>query len=191
MMAPPAKQETTRILKSIAAGDPTAAERLLPLVYNELRALAASFLQQQRPDHTLQPTALVHEAYLRMIDQPDVDWKNRAHFFAVAAQMIRRILTDHARAKAADKRGGGAARVDLETSIIGEDSAVLDLLALNETLDELAKLNDRHRQVVELRFFGGLTLREVGEVLGISPETAKTDWRTARAWLRARLEVGD
>ena len=189
MTAQPAP--ATQMLRDLSQGDRSAADRLAPLVYQELRALAAGYMQQERVNHTLQPTALVHEAYLRMIDQPDVDWKNKAHFFAVAAQMIRRILIDHAREKAADKRGGGAARLELETSIIGEDPEVLDLLALNETLDELAKLNDRHRQVVELRFFGGLTLREVGEVLGISPETVKTDWRTARAWLRTRLEVGD
>lgn len=181
----------TQILSDLCRGDQSAADRLAPLVYQELRTLAAGYMRQERANHTLQPTALVNEAYLRMIDQPEVDWKNRAHFFAVAAQMIRRILIDHAREKATAKRGGGAARVDLETSMVGVDSDILDLVALNEALDELARLNDRHRKVVELRYFGGLTLEEVGEVLDVSPETVKTDWRSARAWLRTRLEASD
>ena len=151
MMAPPAKQETTRILKSIAAGDPTAAERLLPLVYNELRALAASFLQQQRPDHTLQPTALVHEAYLRMIDQTDAAWTTRAHFFAVAAKAMRQILIDHARAHRAAKRGGGWHRVTLEPAAAPARMRELDLVALGDALARLQTLDERQCQVVELR----------------------------------------
>jgi RNA polymerase sigma factor (TIGR02999 family) len=182
--------QTTQILIDLGRGNRSAADRLLPLVYDELRALAAGYMKGERESHTLQPTALVHEAYLRMIDQSGVDWKNRAHFFAVAAQMIRRVLVDHARRHQAAKRGGGAAKLQLDDSLGSVDAGGVDLLVLDEALDELGRLKDRHRKVVELRFFGGLGNKEIGHVLGISPETAKSDWRSARAWLRKRLGQG-
>jgi RNA polymerase sigma factor (TIGR02999 family) len=178
--------DATRILSLMAAGDRAAADRLLPIVYEELRALAAGFMRHERPDHTLQPTALVHEAYLRLIDQSRTDWKNRAHFRAVASQMIRRILVDHAREHATARRGGGRARVAADPAAPCHGDGA-DLLALEEALEELGGLNDRQRRVVELRFFGGLSMKEAAHVLDVSPETIKTDWRFARAWLQQRL----
>jgi RNA polymerase sigma factor (TIGR02999 family) len=178
---------TTQMLVDLGRGGRGAADRLLPLVYDELRKLAAGHLQGERGSHTLQPTALVHEAYLRMIDQTGVNWENLAHFFAVASEMIRRILVDHARRHQAAKRGGGAAKLEIDESIGSIEARDIDLLALDEAIDELGKLNDRHRQVVELRFFGGLGVKETAHVMAISPETVKSDWRAARAWLRGRL----
>ncbi len=179
--------DTSLILAELGRGDPTAADRLMPLVYSELRGLAERYLQRERTDHTLQATALVHEAYLRLVDQSRVDWKSRAHFFAVAAEMIRRVLVDHARRHRAAKRGGTVRRVGLDERLGSEDHDRIDLLALDEALDELATLNDRHRRVVELRFFGGLTVEESAHVLDVSPETVRADWRMARAWLHDRI----
>jgi RNA polymerase sigma-70 factor (ECF subfamily) len=161
----------------------------MPLVYDELRALAESYLQRERPDHTLQATALVHEAYIRLIKQEDVDWQNRAHFFAVAAQAIRRILVDHARGHQSAKRGGDRKRVHLDQDLAlpGPD---LELLALDEALGELAHLHERQARIVELRFFGGLSLKEIAEYLGLSSRTVDGDWHMARAWLRGKLRKG-
>ena len=180
--------QTTQILIDLSNGEPSAADRLLPLVYDELRALAEQYMEQERADHTLQATGLVHEAYLKLIDQSRVDWKNRAHFFAVAAEMIRRVLVDHARGHLAAKRGGAAQRITLSDATDSPEADPIDLLDLNEALDELGVLNERHRRVVELRFFGGLSVEESAHVLEVSPQTVRLDWRMARGWLRQRLE---
>ena len=180
------RTDVTQILKRASDGDASAVNRLMPLVYDELRALAESYLQHERPDHTLQATALVHEAYMRLIKQENVDWRNRAHFFAVAAQAIRRILVDHARGHQSAKRGGDRKRVGLDQDLALPESD-MDLLALDEALQELARLHERQARVVELRFFGGLSLKEVAEYLGLSYRTIDGDWHKARAWLRGKL----
>ncbi len=181
------RTDVTTILKQASGGDDSAVRHLLPLVYNELRALAQSYLKQERPDHTLQATALVHEAYMKLIKQEDVEWQNRAHFFGVAAQAIRRILVDHARHHQREKRGGDRQRVHLNEDVALEDHSDLDLLALDEAMDKLADFHERASRVVELRFFGGLSREEVAEFLGISLRTVSDDWRMARAWLRREL----
>lgn len=186
---------TTQLLRQAAGGDSDAAERLLPLIYDNLHGLACGFLRAERRDHTLQPTALVNEAYLRLIDQNRTDWNSRAHFFAIAAQIIRRILVDHARARQAAKRGGQNHRIALESlgdqpagpAARNDADAHLDLLELEQHLTELNRLNSRHHRIIELRFYGGLTIDETAEVLGVSPDTVKLDWRTARAWLRGKM----
>jgi RNA polymerase sigma factor (TIGR02999 family) len=188
MPAPP----TTQLVLDLAAGDARAADRLMPLVYEEIRALAAAYMRRERPDHTLQPTALAHEAFARLVDQTRIDWKGRAHFLGVAAQVMRRILVDHARQRLAVKRGGDRRRVTLSTiGDGGEPGRELDLLALDEAMETLGQLNPRHRQVVELRFFGGLDTEAIALVLDVTPQTVRSDWRMARAWLRQRLEKGD
>ncbi|MGD8451970.1 MAG: sigma-70 family RNA polymerase sigma factor [Phycisphaerae bacterium] len=182
------RTDITQILRRASEGHESAVQRLLPLVYEELRALAQSYLSQERPDHTLQATALVHEAYVRLIRQEDVEWRDRAHFFAVAAQAIRRILVDHARARQRVKRGGGRERVQLETDIVQVPQARVDVLAVDEALEKLAAIHERQARIVELRFFGGLNLKEVAEYLGVSPRTVDGDWSMARAWLRRELQ---
>jgi RNA polymerase sigma factor (TIGR02999 family) len=181
------RTDVTSILKRASAGDESAVNRLLPLVYDELRALAESYLRRERPDLTLQATALVHEAYVRLIKQEDVEWQNRAHFFAIAAQAIRRILVDHARGHDRAKRGGGRQRVRLDDDIATADERDLDLLAVDEALEKLARVYPRQAQIVELRFFGGLALKEIAELLKVSPRTVDGDWSVARAWLRREL----
>ena len=166
-------------------GDRKALDRLLPLVYGELRRLAASYLKQERPDHTLQPTALVHEAYLRLTRQRDVVWQNRAHFFGIAAQMMRRILVDHARKRQAAKRDAAAFRI--VTDVDDAADRAPELLALDAALSSLETLDPQQAKVVELRFFAGLTVEETAEVAGISEATVKRDWRTAKAWLRREI----
>ncbi len=177
------------------SGHRSAAEQLLPLVYEELRGLADRFLRRERRDHTLQPPALVHEAYLRLVHQDRVQWQGRAHFYAVAAQAMRRILINHARAHDADKRGGERDRVTLcdgnlppsdHDSIRGFSEPV-DLLALNDAMQRLERMDERQCRVVELRFFGGLTVEEAAEALGISQRLVKLDWKMARAWLYQQL----
>ncbi len=182
------RTDITRMLKQATAGEASAVNQLLPLVYDELRALAETYLKRERPDHTLQATALVHEAYVRLVKQEDVQWQNRAHFFAVAAQAIRRILVDHARGHAREKRGGDRQRLALDEEVAARPGHDLDLLALDEALHKLAGLDSRQAQIVELRFFGGLGLREVAEFLGVSPRTVDGDWAMARAWLRRELQ---
>ncbi len=177
----------TQMLKQATGGDDSAVRCLMPLVYDELRALAQSYLRQERSDHTLQATALVHEAYVRLIRQEDVEWRNRAHFFAVAAQAIRRILVDHARGHGRLKRGGGFERVRLDDDVAVSEETDLDLVALDELLEKLAGLHERQACIVELRFFGGLTLKEVADYLGVSARTVDGDWSMARAWLRREL----
>lgn len=183
----PSSPQTTELLLAVARGGRSAANALLPLVYDELRGLAEHYMRRERPGHTLQPTALVNEAYLRLIDQSRVDWKSRAHFFGVAAEMIRRILVDHARKRAAIKRGGGAAKATSSEALADVGSDRVDLLALDEALEKLRELDERRSQVVELRFFGGLSVEETAHVLGVSPRTVKGDWHLARAWLRNHL----
>ena len=159
-------------------------------VYDELRALADRYLRRERPDHTLQPTALVHEAYLRLTSQHAVDWANRAQFFGVAAEMMRRILVNHALAHGAAKRGGGATRVTLDESVSWSGERDVDLIALDEVLVALAGFDPRQARIVELRFFAGLGIEETGDVLGISPATVKREWSVAKAWLRRELTRG-
>ncbi len=177
----------TRELLLWTAGDPAAAERLLPLVYQELRALAGGVFRGQRADQTLQPTALVHEAYLRLIGRDGVGVRDRAHFLALAATAMRQILTDHARRRRAQKRGGGwgrASQIDQPTPSEGEP---LDLLILDEVLDQLQRVDPRQHRIVELRFFAGLDMDEVAHVLDLSKPTVEREWRAARAWLGARI----
>ena len=179
----------TQLLIDWGKGDQAALERLMPLVYSELRRLAGNYLRRERAEHTLQPTALVNEAYLKLVDQRNARWQNRAHFFGIAAQLMRRILVDHARQRQAVKRGG----VDQQRLSITSAEAVvkqpeIDLLALNEALDELAQMDPQQSRIVELKFFGGLSIEETAEVLGISHATVERDWKLARAWLRRQLE---
>ena len=182
----PNSQSFTKLLNDWRRGDSAAAEQVVTAVYDELRRLAARYLRQERPDHTLEPTALVHELYLRLCVSESVDWQNRAHFFAVAAQQVRRILINYARDRRAEKRGGGRLKLSLShVDAIGEHQP--DLLNIDEALEKLATLDSRCAQVVELRFFGGLTEKEAAQVLGISTATLKRDWEFARAWLIRQL----
>lgn len=155
----------------------------MPLVYGELRRLAKAYLRRERSDHTLQSTALVNEAFLRLVNQRNVQWKNRAHFFGIAAQLIRRILVDHARAHQAGKRGAGAFKLSLDEAIGVAEKQDLDLVALDDALQRLCEFDPQQSRIVELRFFAGLSIEETSEVLGISPATVKREWSTARAWL--------
>lgn len=184
--------EITLLLQNLDAGDASVAERLTPLVYDELRRIAGAFMRQERADHTLQPTALVHEAYLRLVDQTRVEWRGRVHFLSIAARTMRRILIDHARGRDAVRRGGGAPLVTLSPDIAAPaDVPAMDLLTLNDALDVLRSIDERAADVVELRFFGGLTNAEIAEAQGTSVATVKRDWDFARAWLRNALEDGD
>ena len=185
-MPQPIEPDLTALLRDASEGDQNALDRLMPLVYGELRKIAASYLRQERKDHTLQPTALVHEAYLRLNHQKDVAWQNRAHFFGIAAQMMRRILVDHARKRQAAKRDASAWRVTTAEVDGGAESAP-ELLALDRALEELEQIDPQQAKIVELRFFGGLTVEETAEVAGISPRTVKREWRTAKAWLRREI----
>lgn len=178
-----ADPDVTQILKAASAGDSSAADALLPLVYDELRRAAGHLMRAERSDHTLEPTALVHEAYLKLVDQTRVEWQNRAHFFAVAAQAIRRILVDHARKKDSLKRGGDRAKLSLDERLIASFEQSIDALALDEALRALADTHPRHARIVEARFYGGLTIRDTATVLGISTATVEREWRYARAVL--------
>jgi RNA polymerase sigma factor (TIGR02999 family) len=182
-----ATKDVTQLLIDWNNGNRQALDELLPLVYDELRRVAARYLQRERPGHTLQGTALVHEAYLRLIDQTRVRWQNRAHFLGVAAQMIRRILVDHARAKQSAKRGGIAMKLSLDESIEAPERREVDLGALDDALEDLGKIDPQQTRVVELRFFTGLSIEETAEALSISPATVKRDWVVARAWLFREL----
>ena len=178
----------TELLLRWREGDANAQEALVPLIYGELRRIARRCLAGQRRDQTLQPTALVHEAYLRLVRAEGVSWQNRAHFFAVAARMMRQILVDHSRRQAASKRGGGAVTVALEEDSTPEaPRATLDLIALDRAMNQLAALDARQCQIVELRFFGGLSIEETAQVVDISPATAKREWTTARLWLHQAM----
>ena len=182
--------DVTGLLLAWGAGDQDAGERLLPAVYDELHRQAARAMRRENDEHTLQATALVHEAYLRLVDQRRVEWRNRAQFFGVAAEIMRRILVDHARARHAAKRGGDAKRVtlgDADAASDGSDRG-LDILALHEALERLAAMDAQQARVVELRYFGGLNIEETAEAMGISPATVKREWAVARGWLRRELE---
>ncbi len=178
---------TTRLLRDAQAGDSNSLDELLPLVYDELKRIAAYKISLERPNHTLQATALVHEAYLRLIDQHSVDWRNRAHFFAIASEMMRRILVNYAESRNAKKRNEGQTLISLDVAgEVAADSEV-DLIFLDNALKELAEFDPTQARVVELKFFGGLTNEETAEVLGVSDRTVKREWRMARAWLASRL----
>lgn len=180
----------TALLLDWSNGDRGALERLMPLVYEELREIARRHLSREDPAHTLQSTALVHEAYLRLVDQKRVQWQNRAHFFAVAAQLVRRILLDHARRRHAAKRGGAGTVLTLDEGLVAERQRALDVVTLDEALNALAELDAQQARVVELRFFAGLTIAETAEAMGISSATVQRDWVTAKAWLFDRLKGG-
>ncbi len=177
----------TQILDELSAGDPGAAQRLLPLVYDELRTLAAAYLRRERAGHTLQPTALVHEAYVRLIAGAQPDWAGRAHFLAVAARAMRNTLVNHALARNAEKRGGGRAMVAVDPESAPAPGHEFDALAVSEALERLAAMDERKARVVEMRFFGGMTVEESARVLGVSVSTVESDWRFARAWLSKEL----
>jgi RNA polymerase sigma factor (TIGR02999 family) len=179
----------TELLIDWGKGDQAALDRLMPLVYNELRRLASNYLRRERATHTLQPTALVNEAYLKLIDQKNAKWQNRAQFFGISAQLMRRILVDHARQHQAAKRGGSnQQRLSITSAEQFAKQPEIDLLALNEALDELAQMDPQQGRIVELKFFAGLSIEETAEVLGISHATVERDWKMARAWLRRQLE---
>jgi RNA polymerase sigma factor (TIGR02999 family) len=183
-----APRDFTRLLVDWRNGDKTALDQMTPVLYEELRRLARYFLASERPDHTLQPTALVHEAYMRLVDQHAVDWKNRAHFLGVAASMMRRILINHARAHRAAKREGYAQALSLEDALGVFTNPRVDLIELNQALHQLTEMDPQQGKVVELRYFGGLTIEETAEVMGISAATVKREWGTARLWLMQQME---
>jgi RNA polymerase sigma factor (TIGR02999 family) len=180
--------EVTCLLKELREGHKDAEERLIPLIYNELRRIASIHLHHEAPRHSLQPTALVHEAYLRLTDLKKIDWQSRSHFFAVSATIMRRILVDHARATRARKRGAGWDEISLHDAILPSPDRAPELLALDEALDRLSILDERQSKIVELRFFAGMSEEEVAKALGISARTVKRDWRIARAWLFKELK---
>ena len=182
-------QDVPRLLLAWNEGDESALEKLVPLVYEELRRLARRYMRRERPDHTLQTTALINEAYLHLVDLRNVRWQNRAHFFALCARLMRRILVDFARSRNYAKRGGGAQPVSLDQSPAVSPAPTTDLVAVDDALKTLTKIDDRKAQVVELRFFGGLTVDESAEVLKVSPETVRRDWRLAKVWLLRELSA--
>lgn len=183
------QKAVTQLLYEWSDGNKDAPAQLMPLVYDELRKLAARYLSRERADHTLQATALVHEAYLQLVDQTKVNWQNRAHFYGFAAQAMRHILVDHARARAADKRGGGAIKLDLEEADIQPEERAAEIVALDDALKALAKFDERKSKIVELRFFGGLNEDEIATHLGISTRTVMRDWKMARLWLYRELNT--
>ena len=180
----------TQLLEDWREGDKAAFDRLVPLVYGELRRLASHYMRRQRPGHTLQTTALINEAYLRLLKHKNMRWHNRSHFFAVAAQAMRRILVDHARSRGYQKRGGGAVKVSLdEVALVAEERAV-ELIALDDAMNDLATRDPRKTQIVELRHFGGLSVEETAEVIGVSPVTVMREWRSAKGWLLRAITKG-
>jgi RNA polymerase sigma factor (TIGR02999 family) len=184
------EQEVTGLLRAWSGGNRDAAQKLIPIVYDELRGLAAQRLRGERPDHTLRPTALVHEAYQRLVGQREIVWKNRAQFFALAAQAMRRVLVDYARARGAGKRGGGWDRITLDEAVAQEKPREVDMVLLESALHDLAELDPDKARMVELRFFGGLSLQETADALDVSPSTITREWRLARAWLYRRMKGG-
>jgi RNA polymerase sigma factor (TIGR02999 family) len=183
----PTSHEITRLLLAWSEGDKQALDRLVPLVYDELRRLAQNYMRKERAGQTLQTTALIHEAYLRLIDADQVQWRNRAHFFGIAARLMRQILVARARERGCQKRGGGAERVSLDEAMVIDERLDEDLVALDEALDELFQFDARMAHVVEMRFFGGLTEEEIAAALDVSTKTVRRDWRLARSWLRRKL----
>ena len=183
----PSIQHVTRLLRAWGQGEDAALEELLPLVHQELRRLARRYMFGERPGHTLQTTALVNEAYLRLVNSRQVNWQNRVHFFAISAQLMRRILVDYARARGSQKRGGGVPKVTLDEELMAPQEKGHDLVALDDALKALAHIDPRKCKVIELRFFGGLSVDETAEVLKISPDTILRDWRLAKAWLAREM----
>src|SRR5256886_9472825 len=186
-MATPSRKDVTDLLIDWSKGDQEALNKLMPLVYDELHRLASRYLRRERRDHTLQTTALVHEAYLKLVNQRDANWQNRVHFFAAAAQVMRHVLVDYARRRGASKRGGDYCRLSLDEATISSEEKDTDLLALNEALKNLATIDTQQSRVVELRVFGGTTVEEPAEALGISPRTVKREWSMAKAWLHKQI----
>ena len=186
-MTPPKTHEVTRLLQAWGRGDDAALEQMIPIVYSELKRIAHRYMTGERQSHTLQTTALVNEAYLKLVDSRKVNWQNRAHFFAISAQLMRRILVDFARTRGYQKRGGGAQQVSLEEACMASQERGRNVLALDGALTALAEVDPRKSKVVELRFFGGLSLEETAEVLKVSPDTVLRDWRMAKAWLGREL----
>lgn len=185
------KTDITLLLDRLWNGDSAASEAIIPLLYVELRAIAARCLKSERPGHTLQPTALVHEAFLKLVDQKDADYRSRGHFMAIAAMVMRRILVSHAEKRAAAKRGGGAARIPLDDELGAGGERSIDLIALDEAMNKLAQLDPRKAKVVEQRFFAGIEMSHIAENLGVSLATVKRDWEYARTWLMREIECGD
>lgn len=181
--------QVTQLLKAMRSGDPQAAQDLLPLVYAELHRLAKSYMRRERPDHTLQATALINEAYLRLAGE-EIDWKNRAHFIGLSAQVMRRVLVDHARARNAEHRGGGLQRVEMQDELAISPDKLDQVQQIDHLLKKLEKENPRQAKVVELRYFGGLNFEEIGGLLKLTSRTAKTDWALARIWLHEQLQPG-
>jgi RNA polymerase sigma factor (TIGR02999 family) len=181
-------EDVTQLLLEVSQGNRVKVDLLLPLIYDELRGLAINYLRRERADHTLQATALVHEAYLRLIDQTRVSWQNRAHFFGVAAQLMRRLLVDYARKHNAEKRGADFQKLTLDENIEKAVERSEEILALDRALEELAALDEQKARIVEMRYFGGLTVEETAEVLGVTPITIKRHWRMARAWLYGQMK---
>jgi RNA polymerase sigma-70 factor, ECF subfamily len=185
----PEDGEVTALLAEFSKGKDEAASQLIPLVYAELRKLASGCMRRERPDHTLQPTALVHEAYIKLLQQRSFEWQSRAHFYAIAAKIMRRILVDHARAHLREKRGAGNRPIPLDGNLVFAPEQSEDLLNLNQALDQLGQLDPRQARIVELRFFAGLTVDEAAELMEISPKTVKRDWSMAKAWLHGELKA--
>lgn len=189
-MASPPPKDVTRLLVDWGNGDQAALDELIPLVYDELRRMAGRYMRRESKGHTLQTSALVNEAYLRLVDQKSVQWQNRAHFFGVAAHLMRRILVDHARSRSRAKRGGGAQMVSLaDQAVISKE--VADVIALDDALKNLAEMDPRKSQIVEMKFFGGLTTEEVAEVLKVTSRTVEREWRKAKAWLNRAISKGE
>lgn len=186
-MTQPPTHELTQLLIAWSDGDRAALEKLTPLVYEELRRLAHSYMSRERKGHTLQTTALVHEAYLRLFNREEIHWQNRAHFFAIAAQLMRRILVDHARSNASQKRGGQAQKVSLDEAAVISQERGSEVIALDEALKGLAVIDPQQSSIVELRFFGGLSVDETAEVLSLSPATIKREWSSAKLWLHREI----
>ncbi len=185
----PQPQEVTQLLVAWSNGDRVARDRLMSVVYPELHRLAHHYMKRESPGHTLQTSALVNEAFLRLVDQREVQWRNRAHFFGIAAQMMRRILVDYARNRHYAKRGGGKPPLSLDEALIISDERSAEVVDLDETLERLAEIDQRKSQIVELRFFGGLSIEETAEVLAVSPGTVMRDWTLAKAWLRREMST--
>ena len=186
-MTSPSPDEVTQLLLDWSGGNKEAIDKLMPLVYEELRRLAHHFMGRERPGHTLQTTAIVNEAYLQLIDQRNVQWHNRAHFFGIASHLMRRILAGYARSRQSAKRGGGAHQVSLDEAMIVSEERMAEMVALDDALTALAKFDERKSQIVEMRFFGGMSIEETAAVLGVSPGTVLRDWTLAKAWLRREI----
>lgn len=187
----PAQPDVTALLSQLTQGNQEAAEQLIPLVYDELKRLARSYMRRERDDHTLQTTALVHEAYLRLVRQKATNWQSRSHFFGIAAQLMRRILVDHARGHSREKRGGEKIVLPLNEALVFSPEHSEELVKLDEALERLSRLDARQSRIVELRFFGGLSVEETSEFLGVSPKTVKRDWAVAKVWLHGELRRSD